>query len=73
MDPKQRWDQVPAGSKHHLLIIIHPPYLCILESVKMKIRYLKALLYTSSEAIKSEFRNGHIVGINEVMIPSIDF
>ena len=27
--PKQRCDQVSAGSKHHLPIIIHPPYLYI--------------------------------------------
>ena len=27
--PKQRCDLVPAGGKHHMPIIIHPPYLCI--------------------------------------------
>ena len=27
--PKQRCDQVLASSKHHLPIIIDPPYLCI--------------------------------------------
>ena len=27
--PKQRFDQVPAGSKHRLPIILHPPCLCI--------------------------------------------
>ena len=26
---KERCGQVPAGSKHHLPIIIHPSYLCI--------------------------------------------
>ena len=29
MDPKTEVDQVPTGSKHHLSIIIHPPYLRI--------------------------------------------
>ena len=43
--PKQRCDQVLASSKRHLIIIILPPYLFPWnKSVKIKTRYLKALL-----------------------------
>ena len=43
------------------------------KSVKMKIRYLKALLcFDWGHQIWNKVRNGHIVGINEVMMSPID-
>lgn len=72
--PNQRCYQVLSSSKHYFPIIIDPPYLCIREIREWKWKScICKPYYASTETIERvNFKNGHIVGISEIMLSSIE-